>query len=342
MRDEGCAAVIKNSWERQAPDNPMGRVEQKLETCKESLQDWNKHSFGNIRRMLQQKKKLLMQAEANSMNGSNHSQVRILRAEVHDLIAKEECLWQQRSKVNWLKAGDLNTSYFHNRANQRNRRNFISKLILDSGEAVVEEQKSGEAFVQYFQAIFQSTNPTGFDSILQGIELKVTPLMNADLTRPFTALEVEQALKQMKPMSAPGPDGMPPIFYKSYWNIVGLDVIDATLSVLNTGIMPPNLNHAFITLIPKTKSPTNLTDYRPISLCNVIYKIISKTIANRLKKILPKLVSETQSAFMSDRLITDNILVAFETLHHLKNKRKGKMGFMTLKLDMSKAYDRVE
>ena len=92
MRDEGCAAVIKNSWESQAPENPMGRVEQKLETCRESLQAWNKHSFGNICRMLQQKKKLLMQAEANSMNGSNHSQVRILRAEVHDLIAKEECL----------------------------------------------------------------------------------------------------------------------------------------------------------------------------------------------------------------------------------------------------------
>ena len=117
--------------------------------------------------------------------------------------------------------------------------------------------------------------------------------MNVELTRPFTALEVEQALKQMKPMIALEPDGMPPIFYEFYWNTIGFDVIDATLSVLNLGIMPPNLNHTFITLIPKTKSPTNLKDYRPISLCNVIYKIISKTIANRLKKILPKLVSET-------------------------------------------------
>ena len=166
--------------------------------------------------------------------------------------------------------------------------------------------------------------------------------MNADLTRSFTAMEVEQALKQMKPMTALGPDGMPPILYKSYWNTVGSDVIDASLSVLNSGIMPPNLNHTFITLIPKTKSPTNLKDYCPISLCNVIYKIISKTIANRLKKFLPKLVSETQSAFMSDHLISDNIIVAFETLHHLKNKRKGKTGFMALKLDMSKAYDRVK
>ena len=113
--------------------------------------------------------------------------------------------------------------------------------------------------------------------------------MNAELNQPFTAMEVEQALKQMKPMTAPGPDGMPPIFYKFYWNTIGSDVIDASLSVLNSGIIPPNLNHTFITLIPKTKSPTNLKDYHPISLCNVIYKIISKTIANRLKKILPNL-----------------------------------------------------
>ena len=126
----------------------------KLEAPRLSLQTWSKHSFDNIRRILQQKKKLLMQAEANSMNGSNHSQVRRLRAKVHDLMVKEECLWQQRSRVNWLKVGDLNTAYFHNRAKQRNRRNFISKLILDSGEVVEEEQKFGEAFVHYFQSIF--------------------------------------------------------------------------------------------------------------------------------------------------------------------------------------------
>ena len=106
--------------------------------------------------------------------------------------------------------------------------------------------------------------------------------------------------------------------------------------------MIDNLNHTFISIIPKTKSPETAKDFRPVSLCNILYKIISNTIANRLKKLLPKIVLETQSAFMSDRLISDNILVAFETLHHLKNKRKGKLGFMAFKLDMSKAYDRVE
>ena len=139
------------------------------------------------------------------------------------------------------------------------------------------------------------------------------------------AEEVEQALKQMKSMIAPGPDGMPPLFYKYHWSTVGVDVIEATLSALNTGTMPPFLNHTFISLIPKIKNPERAKDFHPISLCNVMYKLISKTIANCLKKkkkkILPKLVFESQSAFMSNRLISDNILVAFETLHHLKDKR---------------------
>ena len=146
----------------------------------------------------------------------------------------------------------------------------------------------------------------------------------------------------MKSISAPGPDGMPPIFFKNYWNTVGPDGLSTTLSVLNLGIIPPNINHTFISLIPKIKSLATAKDFRPISLCNVIYKLIFKTIANCLKKCLPKLIFDSQSAFLSNRLITDNILIAFETLHHLKNKRTGKTSSMALKLNMSKAYDRVE
>ena len=102
------------------------------------------------------------------------------------------------------------------------------------------------------------------------------------------------------------------------------------------------INHTNITLIPKVKSPENITEFKPISLCNVVYKLVSKVLANRLKMVLPAVVSENQSAFQAGRVIIDNVLMAFETLHYMKNHQSGKSGFMALKLDMSKAYDRVE
>ena len=102
------------------------------------------------------------------------------------------------------------------------------------------------------------------------------------------------------------------------------------------------LNSTLLALIPKNKNPTSVTDFRPISLCNVFYKIISKVLANRLKVILPTIIFPTQSAFIQGCLITDNVLVAYETLHMMHSCIRGKKGYMTVKIDMSMAYDRVE
>ena len=105
---------------------------------------------------------------------------------------------------------------------------------------------------------------------------------------------------------------------------------------------PDSLIEAIIVMIPKVSSPELLSQFQPISLCNVLYKIASKVISNRLKLILPDIISEEQSAFVSGRIITDNILLAYEVVHYLRNNKKGKDGFAAIKLDMSKAYDRVE
>lgn len=120
---------------------------------------------------------------------------------------------------------------------------------------------------------------------------------------------------------------------------MGSHVRQAVLQCLNGGSVDAAIN---ATNIPKGQSPTRVTNYRPISLCNALYKLIAKLLANRLKLILPHIISPKQRAFIPGQLITNNILVAFETLHTMDSRLKGKEGFMALKLDMSTAYNRVE
>jgi hypothetical protein len=174
-----------------------------------------------------------------------------------------------------------------------------------------------------------------------GLETRVIDETNGALLREFSMVEVDAALKQMHPLKSSGPDGMSACFYQNVWSTVRSEVCKAVMEFLNGGNFDASINETYITLIPKIKNPSKLTEYRPISLCNVLYKLIAKVLANRLKKVLPHVISENQSAFILRRLIIDNVLVAFEALQTMDVRMKGKTGYMALKLDISKAYDRV-
>uniref|UniRef100_A0A2N9IMR2 Reverse transcriptase domain-containing protein n=1 Tax=Fagus sylvatica TaxID=28930 RepID=A0A2N9IMR2_FAGSY len=265
-----------------------------------------------------------------------------LRIEINELLKKEEKMWRQRSRSTWLKEGDRNTKYFHGRASQRRRRNTIKRVRDSAGIWQENEDQVARVFLDYFRTLFTTSNPRNIEEAVESTPPIVTQSMNDSLSRDFTAAEAELAISQMAPSTAPGPDGMPPLFYKKFWHIVGPDILKAVLSCLNSDQLLKSINQTYITLIPKVKSPTRVTEFRPISLCNVLYKIISKVLVNRLKPILPHIISKTQSAFVPGCLITDNVLVAFETLHLMHSTKIGRGGAMALKLDMSKAYDRVE
>lgn len=125
--------------------------------------------------------------------------------------------------------------------------------------------------------------------------------------------------------------------------MVGIDVTSGVLKSLNSAMFPNSLNHTNIIHIPKKKNPEVVANYRLISLCNILYKVVEKVLANQMKGILPNVISSTQSAFVLGCLIMDNILIAYEVIMHYLNKWKKAMNdHMSLKLEMSKAYDRVE
>ena len=136
------------------------------------------------------------------------------------------------------------------------------------------------------------------EECLNAVLFMVTDDMREFLSSEFTVEEVKVALFQMGPTKAPGPDGMNSHFYQKFWHIIGNSIVLAVLDFLNNGNMLPDINHTNIMLIPKVKNSERMSNFRPISLCNVIYKIISKVLANRLKQVLPQIITPTWSAFV--------------------------------------------
>ena len=290
-------------------------------------------------------KKLQKQVEELSMaeqTEENRTEFLAASKKLDDILLKQEIYWAQRSQIAWLKHGDKNTKFFHSKASQRQRRNMIHGVRDQQNIWVDEVEDIANVATNYFENLFSLGSCDRMEECLEAVQHKVTPDMKEIPSRDYSAEEIKAVLFQMGPTKAPGPYSMNALFYQKFWHIVGDDVIAVVLDFLNSGNMNFELNYTNIVLIPKNKSPERMSDYRPISLCNIIYKIIFKVMANRLKQILPNLISPTQSAFVPSRLITDNVLVAYETLHSMHCKKKGKKGALGLKLDISKAYDRVK
>ena len=111
--------------------------------------------------------------------------------------------------------------------------------------------------------------------------------MNEALLAPYSEEEVKRALFSIGDLKAPGPDGLHAIFYKKFWHLLGQDLVKEVLEAVNSGVIPPGWNTTTIVLIPKVDNPEKVAEFRPISLCNIVYKVISKMLAARLKVFLP-------------------------------------------------------
>ncbi|KAK9913634.1 hypothetical protein M0R45_037444 [Rubus argutus] len=187
-----------------------------------------------------------------------------------------------------------------------------------------------------------TSGPRSWATTLSCVNCAITAEQNQLLTSPFTDEEIKLASQQLGSLKSPGPDGFPGLFYQSFWETVAPTVISASHCFQSSNPNMVNLNRTNITLIPKVPNPETVSQFRPISLCNNSYKIISKVLANRLKILLPNLISEQQSAFVPGRQIQDCILIAHEAFHYLRIKKSSEKFELGLKVDMNKAYDRVE
>jgi hypothetical protein len=196
--------------------------------------------------------------------------------------------------------------------------------------------------IDYFGNLFSQDVTVDPEVNVQHFCPVITIEMNHELTKPYSEEEISDALFQIGPLKAPGPDGFPARFFQRSWLFMKDDVVRAVRLFFETGIMKDGVNDTCNVLIPKVPYPETVKDFRPISLCNVIYKVVSKCIVNRLRPLQDGIVSPNQSAFIPGRLITANALIVFECLHAISSNAGERNSFCAYKLYLAKAYDRVD
>ncbi|GJT29692.1 reverse transcriptase [Tanacetum coccineum] len=322
LRDSRLRGVIEDAWMSGVREGLRSDPAALVHSCMEKLIEWTVKTFGHVQRIIRAKVKRLEKLQKQPRYDS-HREQQDLQNKIKELYADEEIMWRQRSRIQWLKEGVKNTHFFHARATSRRKRNNLLKLRTEDERWVNDTNGLCNMMSSYFDDLFQSTCPKQCAEVVSCLDRYLCDTDINMLGNPITECEVYDAVLQMHPSKAHGPDGMTALFYQKFWNIVGPSTVNVMTEFFRTGIMPPNINKTLITLIPKVPSPKSLKYLRPISLCNVIYKIISKVIANRLKGALPTLIDETKSAFVRGRMIIDNAIVAFEVFHWLCENRRG-------------------
>lgn len=221
---------------------------------------------------------------------------------------EEDCL-KQRSKVHWLDVGDGNNKFFHSSAKIREVRNAIHEILRANGSiAISDEEIKIEA--ESFFADFMTKKPMDFegatvDTLKKLLNFQCSEVDSIKLEREVSKDEIKDVIFHMPGYKSSGPDGFTTEFFKEAWPVIGEDVTKVIQSFFAKGFLPKGLNSTILALIPKKVEAKMMKDYRPISCCNVLYKVISKILANRLKSILPKCISLNQSAFIKERLLME-------------------------------------
>jgi hypothetical protein len=245
-----------------------------------------------------------------------------LRKKMSRLLSQEDAYWRQCTKSHWYRDGDRNTKLFHASATSRKKVNRILSLEDNAGNKVSNSAGMCEIAKNYFLDLFQKNNNHAAP-VIEVIRQSVSDEDNVNLTAPFTKEEFREAMFSMHPDKCSGPNGYSLGFYQQFWNMCSDEIFKECCIWLDTGSFPPDLNMTNIALIPKGNSQASMKDWRPIALCNVLYKLISKVLANKLKIILHKCISDNQPAFVPNRSILDNAMVAIEVIHFVKTKTKG-------------------
>eukprot|EP00253_Pinus_taeda_P008795 PITA_08795 len=342
-QQEGFHEVVSEVWNQHVQGSPFYVWEEKLRALKRRLKEWVK----TLKTPATKRKESLdsLAALQSSMEDSAVTQSLLqkeveLQKALHKASRDEEEYWRQKSRNLWLQAGDKNTSFFHKHAEARKQFKNVSEIR--SHDAVVKDFEGiKRAAFTFFKELYSAPTDPPIDTHaypINLIPLCVQDSVNTMLTAPISMDELKKALDCMEPDKAPGPDGFTARFLQSCWSTINKDLLRMVRKSQSCSKIGGSTNSAFLALLPKEKGASDFSRFRPISLCNTSYKLITKIISTRLKNILSDIIPENQGGFIKGRKILDNIVLVQEAVHSsCQRKEKG----MVIKLDLENAFDRV-
>ena len=336
--------IVSANWRTPLRGTYQFRLCALIRGMKAPLRELNRLAFSHISTRAATANEALSEA-MNSMRLNPESEIALrhlesAKKESERLNKAERTFLGQQAKATYVLQGDRCTRYFHALMKANGRRDHIASVIRRNGTPTTSEGEVASEFIEYFQGLFGSEVPTTEPQ--EGMFAEGPSVTEEDcglLVQGVSNREIKEALHSIDDTKAPGPDGFSSKFFKATWEVTGGELCAAVKEFFANGKLLRQLNHTTISLIPKSENPSRVEHYRPISCCNVVYKIISKIMAKRLGGCLGYVIDPVQAAFVAGRAMTDNIFLVQELLRRYNVRRDTKRCF--LNIDLAKAYDTI-
>ena len=247
-----------------------------------------------------------------------------------------------RSRVRYEELGEKPTKYFFNLENRQFTNKVMNKIIDENGDEYTKTKDVLNCQKRFYENLYNDINiidDTHISDILGENETKLSEQEAENLEGEITLTELAQALKNMKNDKSPELDGFTAEFFKFFWIDIGVFVLRSLNMGYRTGNLSVTQKQGIITCLPKpNKNRHFLKNWRPISLLNVVYKLASAVIANRIKVVLNSLIHEDQKGFISGRFISENVKLIYDILFETKSQN---LPGLILSVDFEKAFDTV-
>jgi len=326
----------------------LTKLSWKKKSVKGVLKQLNRENYSNIQVRVLEANSLLQSVQVQALNDPSTTTFEEERR-VHEnwlfLRDIEESYSRQKSRINWLLEGDQNTAYFFRIFQTRCSYNSIRSFVLTSGVILSDPHLMSLHAISYFRNILGPdvlvepqlhSSPAWFGLL---ISYTLPSALLPALTALPTYEEITSLMFKLNPNKAPGPDGLTSAFYKSSWSFLGQEVVEAVLHFFRHSFMPSSTNSSILTLVPKFPGASLISEYRPVSCLNTLYKVVARLLVRRLKLILPSLIVTNQTTFVKDRLIVENTTLAGELVNGYHRRQGPKR--ITIKVDIAKAFDTI-